>query len=201
MIIGISGKAGSGKDTISDYIVKNHNFIKIAFADSIKRILMEVYGFTYTQLWGPSEERGKIDPRYGKAVREFIQGFGDKGRELCLSTWINKTVNIIEKVHNTTGWTYIDHLGLQENYDYDFDSKSIIISDGRYLNELEALKKINAKLIRIIRPENNLLGKLGGHSSETDQNEIPNSYFDEIIINNGSLEDLYLKIDNILSKR
>jgi len=42
-IIAISGLAGSGKDTAADFLVKNHGFCKISFADEMKRIVMRLY--------------------------------------------------------------------------------------------------------------------------------------------------------------
>ena len=64
MIIGICGKAGSGKSTASDFLVKDHGFICVPFADPLKRIAKDVFSFTNEQLWGPSEERNKPDMRY-----------------------------------------------------------------------------------------------------------------------------------------
>ena len=36
MVIGICGLISSGKDTIADYLIKEHNFRKISFADKLK---------------------------------------------------------------------------------------------------------------------------------------------------------------------
>jgi hypothetical protein len=63
MIIGISGLAGSGKDTCADFLVRDHNFVKVSFADPMKRICMDVYGFSFDQLWGPSAARNAPDTR------------------------------------------------------------------------------------------------------------------------------------------
>lgn len=63
MIIGISGLAGSGKDTCADFLVRDHNFVKVSFADPMKRICMDVYGFSFDQLWGPSAARNAHDTR------------------------------------------------------------------------------------------------------------------------------------------
>ena len=35
MIIGISGFQSSGKDTIADYLVKEHGFVKLSFASAL----------------------------------------------------------------------------------------------------------------------------------------------------------------------
>lgn len=64
MIIGICGLAASGKDTAADLLVKNEGYVKIAFADPLKRIARDVYAFTDVQLWGPSSERNRPDARY-----------------------------------------------------------------------------------------------------------------------------------------
>ena len=73
MIIGLCGKAGSGKDTVGDFLVRNHHFAKIALADPLKKICKEVFDFSDAQLWGPSEKRNEPDPRY------LRQAKGSKG--------------------------------------------------------------------------------------------------------------------------
>lgn len=196
MIICVSGQASHGKDTVSDYITQKYGFVKIAFADKIKRILMHLYNLSYDQLWGPSDERAKIDPRYDKIIREFVQGFGDTGRDLYLNTWVDYAREIINKIHNSYGYYYVNFHGL--TYDAESTPKSVIVPDGRYLNELESIKQLNGIIIRVKRPNSKISGKVGTHSSETDQEEIPDTYFNHIVINDGTLEDLYRKIDDIL---
>ncbi len=69
MLIGISGVAGSGKDTIAGFLRK-HGFQSISLADPLKRICKEVYDFTDDQLWGPSAMRSTPDPRYIQSSQE-----------------------------------------------------------------------------------------------------------------------------------
>ena len=40
MIIGISGYATAGKDTIGEILVENHGFRRIAFADKLREVLL-----------------------------------------------------------------------------------------------------------------------------------------------------------------
>lgn len=63
-LIGITGAAGSGKDTVADILVRNHSFVRVALADPMKRFCKEVFGFTDEQLWGPSEKRNEVDDRW-----------------------------------------------------------------------------------------------------------------------------------------
>jgi hypothetical protein len=64
MIIGITGKAGAGKDTAADVLVERFNFVKVALADPLKRICKDAFDFSDEQLWGPSEKRNEPDTRY-----------------------------------------------------------------------------------------------------------------------------------------
>lgn len=64
MILGISGLANSGKDTVADILVRERAFMKISLADPLKRIVRDVYDFSVDQLWGPSGNRNAPDLRY-----------------------------------------------------------------------------------------------------------------------------------------
>jgi hypothetical protein len=63
-IIELFGKAGSGKDTIASFIKEEVNAQIISFADPMKRFAQAVFDFSDQQLWGPSQHRNAIDPRY-----------------------------------------------------------------------------------------------------------------------------------------
>lgn len=68
-IIGIMGKAGSGKDTVADFLVFNCGFVKMSLADEMKRFTKKVFGFSDEQLWGPSRYRNAVDERYNDPDR------------------------------------------------------------------------------------------------------------------------------------
>lgn len=63
-VIGICGRAGSGKDTAADYLCQKHGFVKVALADPLKRICRDVFDFSEEQLWGESKYRNTPDKRY-----------------------------------------------------------------------------------------------------------------------------------------
>jgi dephospho-CoA kinase len=42
MIIGISGYARSGKDTVANYLVEHHEFTRMAFADAMREALLRL---------------------------------------------------------------------------------------------------------------------------------------------------------------
>lgn len=69
--------AGAGKDTFAGFLVKHFDGVGVAMADPMKRFAQNVFGFTDLQLWGPSQERNKLDPRFNvtEGDREFVNPF------------------------------------------------------------------------------------------------------------------------------
>jgi hypothetical protein len=58
------GEAGSGKDTAADALVRRFGAEKIAQAAPLKEFARGVFDFNDLQLYGPSEYRNAVDPRY-----------------------------------------------------------------------------------------------------------------------------------------
>ena len=115
------GKSGSGKDTVADYLVQKYNFTKISFADELKRIAKQVFGFSNETLWGPSELRNIPDKRYPLPNGEFLVPrkvlieLGDAGRNSYPTIWAERTINIARKIL-TGGFLYTQYDGLRIRY-------------------------------------------------------------------------------------
>jgi len=117
---GNKGSAGAGKDEVADHLVRKHGFVKIAFADEIKRIAMRLWDFSEEQLWGPSEERNKPDKRYpfqcrGCQTCEFrcdhyigfltprhaLQQIGTEvARAIDPDVWVRFALNVADQILN-----------------------------------------------------------------------------------------------------
>jgi len=89
MFIGILGEAGSGKDTAGRFLVQEHGFYSLAFADPIKIFCMWMFGWSWERLWGPSELRNEPDEAL-PFVRCPSCGF------LPYDTAIDKSANDVE---------------------------------------------------------------------------------------------------------
>ena len=212
MIIGICGQAGSGKDTAADFLVKNANFVKVAFADPMKRICQDVFDFTDEQLWGPSEKRNAEDERYPRLTDEQIaehvqslmlgpknltprfalQQLGSEwGRNCFKDTWVQYALRVHAKLQ--TGEYYYDAksglrvmctTGAFDRYGELMvkPKTNVVISDVRFINEIDAIKKAGGHVIRMLRGKG-LEGAAGQHGSETEQASIPLTAFDHVIDN------------------
>ena len=60
MIIGLTGRAFSGKDTVGAYLSRAHNFSMLAFADPIRDALMAAFGLDY-RVFKPENKETVID--------------------------------------------------------------------------------------------------------------------------------------------
>ena len=74
MIIGISGKMQSGKDTIAEYLVEKYGFRRIAFANKIKELAKDLFSWD-----GEKDESG----------RKLLQDLGYAMRLIDEDVWIN----------------------------------------------------------------------------------------------------------------
>lgn len=73
---------------------------------------------------------------------------------------------------------------------------NVIITDVRYLNEFEALKKLGFTIVKITR-DNRVINRDSNHTSET---SLVGAKFDMVIDNNGTLQDLYSQVDSLIKK-
>ncbi len=174
-IIGLSGKAGSGKDTVARYLVEKYDFEAEWFAKPLKLYIGgAIFGLKHHQLWGKQEDKEKIDPRYGLSPRQILQMAGMKLREIYPNIWVNKLFDNIVRLDR------------------------VVIPDVRYVNEVEAIRKAGGEVWRIERDGAGAsTSELANHVSETELDDY--LYFDEIINNNGTKEDLFRKVDEVMN--
>ena len=176
MLIGICGKAGAGKDTIGDYLVKHKDFKKIALADPIKRLVKDVFVLNDNTVYDRVEREKPLEQWDGWSVRRLLQFIGT---ELFRK-------NIDESIWVKSLWYRVREDPLS-NY---------VITDIRFKNELDFLKDIGKNefiSIKVVRDGCN--GQVGiiGHESEKYDLDA-----DIVLENNGTYSDLFKKIDDII---
>lgn len=217
IIVGVMGNAGSGKDTLADYLVKNHGFVKMSLADEMKRICKRVYDFTDEQLWGPSEKRNTMDLRYDRAISEInyeyplsyltprmaLQVLGTEwGRRCYLNTWVNFTLRDASRLLMDDRLFYTQQEGLQRLTVAPYVApavRGVVIPDCRFKNEIEAVHQFKGFVIRIKRDVKELTSGVFLHASEEEQKTIPDSAVDYVVTNNSSYEAFYTNIDSIMA--
>ncbi len=184
--IAISGKAGSGKNTVASIILEELSILKnikltsqtIAFADPIKEIILKMFpGAREDYLFGPSELRSKEIPgtnfKFGKNIsyRDALIMIGTMARDFNPNIWVECFDKSVKNL-NPNKIIIVPDLRFQEEFNYLIDHNYFLIKLNR-----EKFTKINDK-------------------SELDQDNFKN--FNFILDNNGSLDDLRLNIKNNL---
>ena len=203
MIIGICGFIGSGKDTVADFLVNFHEFRRESFASTLKDSVAAVFGWDRTLLEGRTAEarewREQVDPWWAARLnmptltpRWVLQYWGT---EVCRrgfhdDIWIASLEN---KLRNS--------------------KDNIVISDCRFPNEIEAIKKANGVIVWVQRgalPEwyddavaanqgNNIgINAMKMRKIHASEWAWLGSEFDHVIDNNGTIDDLFKQAQSLV---
>lgn len=170
-IILVTGKSGSGKSTLSKYIVDNYDsYIEVALADKLKQLT-----FKLLQLFNVKID--SIDDLYNantkNKYRKYLQNIGT---ECC------------RDVFGDDFWCDMLKLDL---------SKNIIISDIRYVNEMNYFmnKYSDHDIISIKVVKKNSSTTFNNHSSELDTDQLQTDF----TIENDFTDSFFKKIDDTLN--
>lgn len=174
-VIGLSGYAQSGKDTIGAAL-ETRGYQRVAFADRIReglyaldpmlkhdntRVveLVDSYGWEHAKTSEPE-------------VRSLLQKLGSEvGRNLLgENVWVDLTLKNAP------------------------DGAKIVVTDCRFENEAAAIKRLGGQMWRVKRPG---YAPVNSHPSET---ALDDWNFDAWFENNSTIEDLHVNVFNYLEK-
>jgi len=189
-IVGIGVEANSGKGEVAKILVNRFGFARVSFADEIKRTVRRWWpNFTIEELWGASEMRNRVHPEYGGlTARKACQFIGTEiGRELDRDLWARTGLETAKSLL-AGGCYYEPARGLTWSASCR-KADGVCFDDMRFLNELQAIRDVQGKTWKIVRPSSGLQGEAGQHASENSLKGHDN-HFDAIIVNNKSLAEL-----------
>ena len=198
MILCVSGKARSGKDTFALMLAEELNktqyppFVMMAYAHELKIRCQQDFDLSYEQLWG--EDKETYDQRYPKmrSALPYCCGNRDDGKGL----------EVLEERQHWTAREIMQEYGqFFRTIDNDFwvknlfkviDDKeyvNVIITDGRHKNEIDAVcDRPGGFHIRVEREKKDYTVHNQQHISETALDE---SYrVDFTVVNNWGLDVL-----------
>lgn len=172
MIIGLTGYAQSGKDTVANILVEKYGFERRAFADVIRKVLYDMNPMISGEpLAIKVDVEGWDKAKQHPEVRRLLQKLGVAARSyIGEGVWINATLT---------------EMKLDTHY---------VITDVRFINEAKSIQNLNGAdtlntyLWRVTRPG---VGPVNAHVSETQMAEYP---VDVTISNDGTLDSLDLLI-------
>lgn len=177
MLIGLTGYAQSGKDTVADYLVEYYGYRRVAFADPLREALyrlnpkIDIADMSGVRLAAAVDGLGwdnvKVD---SQDVRELLQRMGTEvGREMFgQNFWVDRAMQGVSK----------------------FDK--VVFTDVRFPNEHYSIKGREGVVWRVERPG---VGAVNAHASETAMDTIK---YDRIIVNGSTKGALHESLDYLM---
>jgi hypothetical protein len=191
-IVGFAGQMQNGKDTAADYMFEKikskwADVERASFADNVKRIFCETFNVdrSFVEEW---KTKSEVPEGFDSPVRQGLQQIGDGFRKIQGKIWIE--------------------LAFRNRV------RSAIFSDVRYINELKKIKEVGGTTVLVWRPghENEdpngseaqikpLVDWFASQPCSSRQHLPPPEgveYVDHFLVNDGSVEDLCDKVDDII---
>lgn len=163
-IVGIHGRARSGKDTLAHFLVEHHGFLRIALADPLRRFVSDITGLDESLLMDSVVKEQPIDWLGGKSPRQLMQTLGTEwGR-----------THVDENVWLAVAQRKIDQ-ARRRGY------AGVVIPDVRFDNEAQWVRQLGGHVVRLVRDD---AAPVADHASERG---VADHLIDTTIDNNGPL--------------
>ena len=171
MLIGIGHQKRHGKSTSSKYLCSKYEFTEFTFATRLKNMIDSLYDIPEYYKYVAKEVN---IPSIEKTYRELCERCGQGMRELFgKEFWISLTESDIKNSKKD----------------------NCVVSDVRYLNEAEWIKRYGGFLVKIYNP------RLPVDNKHISENQLTNyKGWDYIILNDGDKEDLFKKLDVLMGE-
>lgn len=194
ILIGLTGPAGSGKDSAADALVHLAGFTKLAFADALRAEVCAAFGVPLNYLTARETKEHPIqalalsrcmvlgfthamqalepalDLDAPRSPRQVMQWWGTEFRRAKdTSYWISRAMQRIKRLHK--------------------QGKSVVVTDVRFPDEAEAVRAMCGVIWQVWRPGVDVPD--GAHASETHGREFDPEF---VIDNDEGLDELRIEV-------
>ena len=137
LLIGIVGRKGSGKSTISDYIRTHRQLKEISFSDPLKDAISTIFGIPYRSLIDQNLKEVEI-PEWGLSPRKIMQKFGGGLREIHPDVGVRFTEHSIRRQITPYRHYPVDRF------------RGVVVPDVRYPNEVDMIHRNDGVIIKVV---------------------------------------------------
>lgn len=205
MIIGIVGFAGSGKGTVGDILVNDHDFTKLSFADAVKDATSAIFGWPRELLEGDTGNSRK----FRETKDEFWStrfGYDFTPRIALQLMGTEAGRNVFHK----DLWIHTMEKRIKYKQEWEFED-NFVIPDVRFPNEIQAIREMGGFVVRVVRGKEPDWYEAAERANKEGNNEIMSKYcvhysewawigqqFNYLISNNGTLPMLEADVKHML---
>lgn len=184
-LIGLGGHLRSGKDAVADHLVTEHGFVKLGMSDVLHEAMLALDPVVRVWNDGTFEryskviaEHGYVEAKKRPEARRLLQKLGTEvGRDMIgENVWANIMARKID-----------DHRGA---------GHPVVVTGIRFPNEVRMIRELGGRTVWVDRPNLATRGAIAAHASE---NSVGEQDFDGLIVNDGTLEDLYAHVSQLLA--
>ncbi|KAF1049339.1 deoxynucleotide monophosphate kinase family protein [Xylophilus sp.] len=170
-LIGLAGRARTGKTTVADRLTAEYGYSNLSFAAPIREFVAQLTGITLAELEN-TEVKEAVILWIGKSPRQLMQTLGTEwGRQLVREDfWVRRALAAAETIPGGRA----------------------VISDVRFDNEAEAIRAAGGVVLHIVRPD---ALEVSSHPSEAGVARDPRDF---IIFNDLSLSALHKEVEHFL---
>lgn len=198
-LIGLGGRLRSGKDEVADRLVAEHGYVKIGMSDALHEAMLAIdplIGFEEMVLVRKTSEgvqfRRDTPSRYSEVIERFgyveakklpevrrlLQQLGTEvGRNMVgENVWVNIMARKIDD-HRAAG-------------------HPVVVTGIRFPNEVEMIRELGGTSVWIDRP--GVEAPTEGTAAHASENSVGADDFAVILDNSSTLEDLRLRVDEMI---
>jgi len=190
IVVGLMGAAGSGKNTVGDYLNSEYGFAEELFAWSLKQAVQTIFCIPDDIMFDRVKREEPLFHWPGWTVRTLLQFVGTElfRNQVDRDVWV-KSLALRVKEERAKRASPLSRQPPMEK---------LMITDVRFPNELDALSNLiddaKSHSIKVVRPgvDGKVIG-IKNHESETHDMEA-----DFTIVNDGTIENLWEKVDKLM---
>jgi len=187
-LIFLLGLAGSGKDTVGQFLANKHNYVRVAFADALKEEVAKIENINVQAL----HTQGSVKELYRPKLIEYAE----KKRQISPLYWL-------EKAFEPYRHSGLSHKGFYPN-------QNLVVTDCRrgaeilWVHDWKAMAKENVNVFLVIVNRPNITDKdvlthyCLGVAEGIDRIERRFKLIDAYINNDGTLADLERKVNTLV---
>jgi hypothetical protein len=132
ILLGLTGPAGSGKDTVAERLMAVHGFTPSSFAAPLRQAASEAFGVDYWD-FVDRDKKDKVNPYWGMPPRQMLQRMGTEMFRDVMGTdfWLRRWALTYKEVAHTD---------------------NVTVSDVRFENEAALIRETGGVIVHLSRP-------------------------------------------------